>query len=188
MRTFFTKYKILTGVVILLLILNLTVLTTILINNNRLRNLPDRPVMMMQHMMSFRQGMFLRDELRLNEDQYAKFRSSRDAFQKKAARIENDIQKKKIQLLNEMTKAQPDPDKIEKTGDEIGLLHSKMLEATSVYYDEIRKICNPEQKILLDDFFTRVINGEEYNFTRERRQPLRRFRRNENNNRPMNRN
>lgn len=188
MRTFFTKYRILTGVVILLLILNLTVLTTVLINNNRYRNLPDRPVMMMQHITPFREGMFLRDELRLNENQYTTFRSSRDAFQKKAVRIGNDIQKKKIQLLDEMTKTQPDPDKIKKTGEEIGQLHSKMLEATSAYYDEIRKICNPEQKMLLDDFFTRVINGEEYNLTRERRQLLRRFRRDENNNRPTNRN
>ncbi len=188
MRTFFTKYRILTGVVIFLLILNLTALTTILINNNRFRDLPDRSVMMMRHATSFREGMFLRDELRLNEQQYATFSSSRDAFQKRAARIENDIQKKKMQLLNEITKAKPDPDIVKKTGDEIGQLHSEMLEATSAYYDEIRKICNPEQKILLDDFFTRVINGEEYNLTRERRQPLRRSRRNENNNRLMNRN
>lgn len=161
MKTFFTKYKILIAIVVVLLVLNLSVLATIFFHNYRYRHVTSRPGLT-QPLMPFREGMFLRDELRLNEHQFTQFRSDRDAYQKHVANLEGNIQKKKMQLLAELIKTSPDTDKIKSISDEIGQLQTKLLVETSDYYFDIRKLCNDEQKILLDRFFTRVINGEEY--------------------------
>lgn len=159
-----------TLLVIVLIVLNISILATFLFRSSRYRSIRERPFPVLANIPN-REGIFLRHELGLDENQFMRFRTIRDVYQRKAAGIEKDIQEKKDQLLDEMVRADPDTDRISRIGDEIGQMHAKLLRETGNYYLDIRDLCNEEQKVRLDVFFTRVIKGEENLANPERRLP-----------------
>lgn len=170
MKTFFNKNKWPTLLVILLIVLNISILATFLFRSNRYRNLPERPLAL-QSVIPNREGIFLRNELGLDDSQYMRFQNIRDSYQRKAAGIETDIQHKKDQLLDEMVKAEPDSERINRIENDIGQMHAQLLSETGNYYFKIRDLCNEEQKERLDDFFSRVITAPENNTIPDRRLP-----------------
>jgi hypothetical protein len=170
MRTFFTKYKIWIWVVFLLIILNVTVIGTLLYRMNAGRRLLQRPPMEMNNQRSG-QGIYLRNELNMNDEQYNKFIVSRLKYQKRAMEINRQLSETTKEYWNEVMKNKPDKAIIQANCDSIGAIHMHMIRERTKYYDEIKKICNDKQVDKLNAFFMQVTQVDENTMTRN---PVRR--------------
>ena len=159
MRTFFSRYKLLFWLLLLLLILNVSVLTTILIRNlNQRRILPHPPAVMQFH----RPGpaVYLKDELDLSEEQSGKFIPIRREYQRKALELNGKITSLRGKYWQEIMKTGHDEDFTHVLADSIGLLHVQLLHETADYYYQIRAFCREDQVQKLNTFFFRTVEND----------------------------
>jgi hypothetical protein len=160
MRTFFTKYKIWIWVVLLLITLNVTVIATLLYRMNSGRRLLQRPPAEMNYQRPG-QGIYLRNELNMSDEQYNKFIASRLKYQKRAMEINQQLSETKKEYWNEVMKSKPDKAIIQANCDSIGAIHMRMIRERTKYYNEIKKICNDKQVDKLNTFFMQAAQTDE---------------------------
>lgn len=167
MKNFFLQNRIMTWIVVFLLVLNISVIATILFNKYHQYKIVSHPVAEMRQQVT-RPGMFLKEELDLNDAQYEKFHDARMAYQKSAHEINMKLNEKKREYLNEIMEKSPDRQILQTCCDSIGFLHANLMKETGSYYNEIRLLCNDGQIIKLNAFFLEALPYENTTMMRGR--------------------
>ena len=167
MKSFFTRNKILAWLVIFLLILNLSVIATVLITNNKQAKSMSLPAVTKRHP-GPGAGMFLRTELDMSDQQFLQFNQARIKYQARARELNRQLSVFKKNYYDELMKGNPDPDIIRITCDSIGARHVQLMQETGSYYLEIRKLCNNDQITRLNKFFSGVIQSDDRPMVHER--------------------
>jgi|WetSurSiteA1Bulk_404760.scaffolds.fasta_scaffold00570_5 hypothetical protein len=160
MRTFFTKYGALAWIVLFLLILNISVISTIIYRNIRQSRIASGPPAIM-HFDRPGPGVYLKDELGLSNEQLSRFMETRNNYQMNAMEMHRRINTLKRTYLHEMMQGNPNQAFMQNAIDSVGLMHQKLLLETGRYYDQIRQICRSDQVEKLDKFFLRIMQDEE---------------------------
>lgn len=163
MKTFFSQNKILIWLVMFLLLLNLSVIGTIIYHKYKIEH---KSSSFVPQQFSGRGkiqggGSFLKEYLRLDEKQFTRFRITRNEFQQKAEIINNSLKEKRIEFLNELEKSNPDEAIIRKVSEDIGKLHADLITETSLYYLDLNSLCTKEQLPKLHSFFKQMFEREE---------------------------
>ena len=159
MKTFFTKYKLLIWVVLILLIINISAITTIFYRNILLGRIITRPPAIMR----FHRpgpGVFLKDELNLSDDQFSKFNETRTNYQKAVLDMNRQINTIKKNYMHELMVEKPDKALMEATCDSIGAIHVRLMQETGKYYNQIRQLCRDDQVEKLNTFFIRAMQDD----------------------------
>jgi Spy/CpxP family protein refolding chaperone len=155
MKTFFSQNRLLIGLVIFLLVLNISAISSIIyhrVRETKNISLPVQPPVPREARIPG-EGRFLRDFLELDRNQFEQFRNTRHAFQAKAFSITEELREKKVEFLEELNNNNPDTGRIEEISEDIGQLHKELRLETGKYYLKLRRICNPEQQQKLHHFF-----------------------------------
>lgn len=160
MKTFFTKYRILIWVVLLLLVLNISVIGTIFYRNLRQSKVVTHPPVAMRMHNPAGPGVFMKHELALSEEQYTRFHEARMDYQKSVLEINNSINNLKRSYLHELMKNKPDEAIIRTTLDSVGIMHSRLMQETGNYYNQIRQFCSNDQVEKLNTFFLGAMKNE----------------------------
>jgi hypothetical protein len=184
MKSFFTRNKILVWLVIILLILNLSVIATVLYTTNKQAKQITLPAVTSRHPTPG-QGIFLRTELDMTDEQFLQFNQARTTYQARARELNRQLTLFKKNYYDELMKSNPDQDIIRSSCDSIGARHVQLMQETGSYYLEIRKLCNNDQITRLNQFFSGVIQSDARPMMHERgmrAQPGRRGRNYRNNN------
>jgi hypothetical protein len=159
MRTFFNNNKALMWVIIAMLVLNIAAFTTIIIQ--RKTQAVATPSLPRPFPGDVRPGIYLREELGLDDGQFAQFTHARDQYQLTARRTHLRLMEKRKDFLNALFEDNADSAFMKATSDSIGLLHARLIEETGAYYQTIRALCREDQVGKLNAFFSRVvIEGE----------------------------
>jgi hypothetical protein len=159
MNTFFSKNTILTWAVLFLLVLNASIMGTMLyrnIRNSRTMRSPRIPM----HLHQPAPGAFLKDELGLSNEQFLRFSESRDQYQARVREMNHHISLVRRNYLQELMQNQPDTAHLKLTCDSIGKMHASLMEETGRYYHQIRQLCREDQVEKLNDFFIRAVDIE----------------------------
>jgi hypothetical protein len=151
MKTYFTKFRILLWVVLILTVLNLSVIGTLIYRYYNQRRIITRHLEM--PMMRHQPPSYLKKELNLSDDQFRQFQSAREAHQEHMMAIHERLGQMRSAYLDELMKEHPDTLALQAWRDSIGNLHGGMMKATGMYYANIRRICNPNQVSRLNTFF-----------------------------------
>jgi Spy/CpxP family protein refolding chaperone len=159
MKTFFSRYKLLIWVVVFLMVLNISAIGTILFHKYRQYKIVTRPPAGMRYHAPG-PGIYLKEELNLTNEQYARFNEARMNYQKTASDINLQLNKKKGEYLTELMTNSPDRLVLQASCDSIGSMHARLMSQTGKYYDEIRKLCNDEQVNKLNTFFMKAMQFE----------------------------
>ena len=155
MKTFFNSNKVLIWVIIALLVLNITAFTTVLIQ--RKHQTLSTPVMSHPFPVGVRPGIYLREELGLDDEQFIRFNLAREQYQRTAHHTNLRLMEKRKVFLNALFENDVDSAIILATSDSIGLLHAQLLQESGAYYHTIRAICREDQVNKLNAFFSRVV-------------------------------
>jgi Spy/CpxP family protein refolding chaperone len=154
------KKRLLIAAIILLLVINISALATFLFTSN-LKQKRFEDIQKTREQIEFN-GMhkFLKDELKLNEEQFQIFREAGRKYFRQNREIAQKLDDKRLEFINELTSNQPDDVKLDKISREIGDLHYELKKNTIDHYFELKIICNPEQQKTMDKLFMQMIQKE----------------------------
>jgi hypothetical protein len=159
MNTFFSKNTVLIWAVLFLLVLNASMVGTMLYRNirdSRATNKPRAPLHLHQRV----PGVYLKDELGLSDEQFLRFRESRDHYQARVKDMNHRIGIVRRNYLRELMQKQSDTVHLKLTSDSIGMMHAALMEETGKYYHQILQLCQEDQVEKLNDFFIRAVETE----------------------------
>jgi Spy/CpxP family protein refolding chaperone len=125
---------------VLLTIVNIAALATFAYHRFR----PERPFHPMARPDS--PGGFIKRELGLSEEQAKGFESQAKKFEEEIKPIRDSLEAKRIDLMNEIMAEKPSLDKLNQLSEEIGALHVKLEERTSMHLLQGKSLLTPEQQ------------------------------------------
>ena len=160
MKTFFTRYRVMIWAVLLLLVLNISVLGTILFRNIRHGRILSRPPAVMRFH-RHGPGIFLKEELNLTDEQLKGFMEAQQDYRSTAMRERMHINALRNKYLHDLMQTPANDTLMQATCDSIGLLQARLMKETGNYYAQIRKLCRDDQVKKLNAFFKRAMYNED---------------------------
>lgn len=103
---------------------------------------------------------FFKEELQLTQNQQDSFKLSHQHFRQKAEPLVQELDKKRHEMLAEITKQSPDENTMNAIADEIGALHAQLKKQTVQHMLAMRGYCTPEQQAKLGILFQRLIDDK----------------------------
>lgn len=151
---YFNKKNIAVIAIIILLIVNVTTISTIVYLRYK-KPVPDRRSATER---SYRE---LRKEMRLNTIQKRMFREQGLRYKEKLSLIHQESNNIRKQILDELSKPEPDTIILFNLAEKSGELHVKLKKNTIKQLMGLKKTWNPEQYEMLDKVFRHAINSDE---------------------------
>lgn len=156
-----TKKRLLIGTIIVLLIINISALST-MIYHNKLDHKRYEDVTHVQDEIRER-GMrrYLQQELNLSEEQLAEFHKINTKFSSNTREITYQLSTKRHDMMNEIAKLNPNLNKLDQIADDIGELHYDLKRETIHHFLELKDICNDEQQRTLQKMFLQMLSHQD---------------------------
>lgn len=152
--------KILTGIIVLLILLNLTIVGTILYNKSGIINYKvqnNKEIAMPNNHL----GRYFRDELNLTNKQHIEFQNIRHQYHENSDSIIEKMDKNRNDLLTELGKEKSDTITLNKLSQDLGSLHIELKKLTIQYYLNMKEVCNEKQKVKLFQTFKAMVNSND---------------------------
>lgn len=148
--------------VILLLIVNVSALTTMILHQRQeaatVDSLNQSAIFESEESLKYT-GRWFRDELGLTREQMKEFSRFNPGFRQKARNINLELNTVKAEMLREMNKENYDTTRLNLLSDSTGRLHSELKKATYIYYLDFKRILNQEQQEKLSQIFAGMFEG-----------------------------
>ena len=154
MEKFFNKTNILILIIIGLVVLNISMVSTIIWH--RYHDFHER----WGDGMAFHRGrmeMFIPEKLKLDSEQKLKFYHIDSAFRKSSFDLAKQMHEVRFKILLELKKPKVDTFILLGYSKEIGNMHAKLKMNTIEFYIEMKKICSPVQQDSLAGLFQKII-------------------------------
>lgn len=154
------KNRIITWLNLFLLVINLSAFGTILLLNRQ-----ESP----KSLDKYSSDEFLRKELHLTSDQYRKVTMlDSEVFRIYQSLLDMECASN-FRLVEEMTSESPSKAKMDSIAQNIGKLRSGIKKQTVRHFENIKSICTPEQRILLDQLLKEMMElGDQCEFCNKR--------------------
>jgi hypothetical protein len=165
------KKQVLIGVIILLVIINLSALITIIFHNKQENNQLTQEEFIREDPRQKGMNYYLRDELNLSNEQFDSFQNINKQYFKESKDIASNLHNKRILMLEEIANKDPNLKNLDQIAKEIGDLHYELKLNTIDHFLALKSICNEEQQILLQDFFMKMIDNQDQGQFRRREGP-----------------
>ena len=174
-----TRKHLIIGLIIFLVVVNIAALSTIIYRNRTMPPPVDNDYVQFRQNVD-EQGMyrFFREELQLTQDQFIRFREINENNRHQSREIARALHSKRLEMVEEVSKENPDKESLDQIAREIGRLHYELKRNTYHHFMDLKEICNEEQQKQLQRMFLRMIDnrGFEQRPRKKNRHPERRDR------------
>lgn len=167
-----TKKTLLLGFIILLIVINISALTTIyykskMVPKNRMEqnNMKDQVHIRGMH-------RFIKEELNLSDEQFKLFQEVSRNNMIRSQEISFKLNDKRMEMMNEIAKINPNPKILDDIAHDIGELHYELKKNTIHHFLELKKICNADQQENLQKMFMQMIVNQDQDHNRMGRGPM----------------
>ncbi|MFC2104651.1 Spy/CpxP family protein refolding chaperone [Bacteroidota bacterium] len=156
-----TKKTLIIGIIILLLVINISALSTIFYHK-KIRSKKIAEISNVQKDIRVR-GMrrYIQEELNLSEEQFIQFRESHTAYMTSSQEIASELDIKRSEMMNEVANINPSSEKLDSIAYNIGTLHYELKKLTINHFMELKNICKEDQQEVLQKLFMHMINGSD---------------------------
>ncbi|WP_163322388.1 Spy/CpxP family protein refolding chaperone [Draconibacterium mangrovi] len=96
---------------------------------------------------------FFREQLNLQPDQVDYFRELNRNYNRSARRISDQLSLLRVEMVEEMGKAETDTTKLHAISSEIGEMHKTLKDLTIDYYLDMKAVCDENQQEKLKEIF-----------------------------------
>ena len=154
----FTKTKILAWLVVILMVTNLSTIVSVLYFSEK-----DRVEAESQKEVQIpgeQRARFFKERLGLQENQMDAVRDANRNFNRQSRKILMNLDLLREELVEEMTKANPDTFSLNRISEQIGEGHKQLKVITYSFYIELSSACNDEQREKLSELFQSLISSE----------------------------
>ena len=139
--------KILTGIIVLLILLNLSIVATLFYNKNEVTNYGAQDNQEIE-MPTNHLGRFFREALNLSNKQHRAFQNIRHQYHENSDIIIEKMDKNRNDLLTALGAEKSDTIILKKLSKDIGSLHTELKNLTIQYYLDMKEVCNEKKKII----------------------------------------
>jgi hypothetical protein len=110
----------------------------------------------------FARGGFdlLKEKLQLTSGQEKQFIHERDSFFASANLIFDRLEKKRLEMIREFSKAEPDTTVLYRLADSMGVDHGNLKRRVVQHFLRLRSYCNPDQIVKLDSMYHFMIRSD----------------------------
>lgn len=157
-----TKKTLLILLIVVLVVINISALVTIMYSEKS--DLPpDKPFnnQVIEEIESRGMYHFLRDELKLTDEQFEQFRDIQRTNMIKSQSIALELSKKRQEMMNEIAKKNPNREKLDAIAKEIGELHYQLKLNTIHHFLELKDICNEDQQESIQRLFMNLLSDQD---------------------------
>lgn len=154
------KYRILIGVIVILLATNLSMGLSFLYHKQQDKKMAEEVKDTAIEIPAQQRTRYLREQLNLQPGQMATFRKLNRDFNRKAWNINHRLQRLRFELIEELGRRNPDKEKLASVAEEIGLLHKNLKQETIHYYLNMSETCNEEQRQKLNALFMSMLSRD----------------------------
>ena len=156
-----TKKILLSVFVIVLIIINLSALSTIYYHNKirdkKIEEFKDKREQM--HIGGMHR--FIKEELNLDSLQFEQFREASYENMRETHKIAEKLNFYRHDMISEIAKKNPDLNKLDKLSRNIGDLHYELKKLSTNHFMELKEICNEEQQENLQKLFMRMMEDQD---------------------------
>ena len=160
MKTLNTR-NILIIVLILLIMVNISALFTIVYKNRVKQAEFSKYTEMQEKVRSEGMNRFFRDELKLSEEQFSRFREINESNMLKSREIVRRLNELRFEMIMEIAKDNPDNKALDQIASEIGEQHYQLKQNTIGHFMELKAICTPEQQKVLHGMFIEMLDRQD---------------------------
>lgn len=153
------KFKILIWTVIILLVLNASIIITIIIHNYQLKQYSVQTSYTSESYPTgnMYNGRYFCNQLNFNDHQIDSFRLINQTFRHQSRKIAIQLFETRKKMYYSMISNKPNRLLLNNLADSIGHLHSKLKRETYQFYFQLKSICNKQQKEILDSIFYNLL-------------------------------
>lgn len=158
-----TKKTLLISTIILLIVINVSALATIYYNSKirtkklaEMNNLKEEVQIRGMH-------RFIREELKLSDEQFSQFKEITITNMRKSHEIALELNEKRLDMMNEIAKVNPNMKTLDNIANDIGSLHYELKKTTINHFLELKEICNDDQLESLQKLFMQMIQDQDRN-------------------------
>jgi Spy/CpxP family protein refolding chaperone len=154
---YFSKKRLAFWGVALLVIMNISALTTVWFQRYRPQELAHRPELERREPPPERVKQFLKEELGLTEAQMTQFAEYQNRHFAHAREIRDAMRDLKQELFHELSSSAPDTMKVERLAAAIGVRQSELEKTTFYHFLGLKRLCTPEQQTKLEALFGELL-------------------------------
>ena len=156
-----TKRTLLIVSIILLIVINISALSTIYFHN-KIRSKKFIEIENMKQEAKLN-GMhrYIKNELELSEEQFELFKETSRTNMITTHKITLKLNKKRYDMMEEIGKKSPNPENLEKIAKKIGSLHYELKKSTINHFMKLKEICNEDQQKDLQKLFMQMIHDQD---------------------------
>lgn len=155
------KYRILTGVIIILIATNLSMGISFLYHRQQDKKMVQQQQEASVEVPAQQRTRFFREQLNLRPDQVEIFRELNRNFNQTAWQINHRLERLRIEMVNEMGREEPDKARLKEVSRDIGELHTQLKDETIKYYMAMKEVCTEEQQARLNQLFISILQSNE---------------------------
>jgi Spy/CpxP family protein refolding chaperone len=155
------KYRILIGVIVILVATNLSMGISILYHTRQDRQLTEPTPEEKIEVPAQQRTRFFREQLNLSPNQVEVFRELNRDFNRTAWQVQNQLAGLRRSMVNEMGVKEIDEQELNDITTKIGDLHEELKNETIEYYLAMKEVCNEEQQEKLHQIFLSILEKNE---------------------------
>ena len=159
------KRKLLIGLILFLVITNVATIATVLVHTRKSSG-ADRSSGQAASTGSpgavpdTQRALFFTNELKLDKEQQAKFRTIQREYMRDARAISTEMSHLRDDLLQAMDQDNPDESRLNALSEQIGIKHTELKKLTVRYYIGLKAICKPDQQEQLYEIIRKIIKPD----------------------------
>lgn len=151
------KYRTLIWIAVILFVMNLATIGSLIYHTLKKGTPPASSVQT-----EAEQGArFFFDRLDLTTDQTGPVREAYREYNRSTNHLVSELRFLRVDMVEQMTKADPDTVRLNEIYREIGSLHEALKKKTAEYYLQLRSVCTTEQRLKLDAIFRDMVSDDE---------------------------
>ncbi len=154
-------YRILIWVIVILVATNLSMGLSFWYHKHQDNKTAEKAAEEQVQMPSEQRTKFFRDQLDLSMDQVDVFRSLNRKYNQNARQISNNLERLRIEMVEELDKADPSEELLDSIVTKIGELHKQLKKETMDYYLGMKAECDTAQQEKLKEIFLTVSKTKE---------------------------
>ncbi len=152
----FPKIRFIVITILVITIINIVALALVLrfsFHEHRDRNIEKK-----EH--SGRGFDYLKQKLELTPDQVTLFKNEKDSFFASANLVFDELEKKRLEMINEFGKPNPDTVRLYALAADMGVKHGQLKRHVVDHMLKLRSYCTPEQIVKLDSMYNFMIRTD----------------------------
>jgi Spy/CpxP family protein refolding chaperone len=157
-----TKYRILIWLVFILFAMNIATIASLFFHTRLTKAPASTQQNADQSVVKAEQGArFFREKLNLDPAQTTRFQEINREYNRTAHRIAYDLEQLRMEMVEQMGKAESDTVMLNAICREIGNLHEQLKKLTVDYYLKMKSSCREDQRVKLNYIFKEMVQKED---------------------------